>query len=170
MLTARIQLRSRCCSSSHLARERERDYICGSFKMLEKATGILSNTPDFHDTSCQLPRIGYSIQRLAKHPCLPRVLKYQNNSCMSMGCDNSRTTSNLFPTRVKYPGLQKHVSVFRRFRYPSSRSRIFKHLQHSNPSHLHLLVSSIKDTEYLHVFAAQVPWVLMIQVLLNFIT
>lgn len=58
---------------------RERDYICGSFKMLEKATGILSNTPDFHDTSCQLPRIGYSIQCLAKHPCLSRVLKYQNN-------------------------------------------------------------------------------------------
>lgn len=57
---------------------RERDYICGSFKMLEKATGILSNTPDFHDTSSQLPGIGYSIQCLAKHPCLSRVLKYQN--------------------------------------------------------------------------------------------
>lgn len=50
---------------------RERDYICGSFKMFQATTG-------FHYTSCQLPRMGSSLQCLAKHPCLSRVLN--NNS------------------------------------------------------------------------------------------
>lgn len=60
-------------------RERERDHICGSFKTFQSTTGMLSNTADFHYTSCQLPRKGSSLQSLAKHPCPSGVLKYQKN-------------------------------------------------------------------------------------------
>lgn len=59
---------------------RERDYICGSFKMPQSTTGMLSNTPHFRCTSCQLPRKGSSLQSTAKHPGLSMVLKYQNDS------------------------------------------------------------------------------------------